>query len=312
MLFTNVIYAVSVLVFSVVAFFFPSLFVSVGEIPTKQFILPLLMLIMFGMGMHVSVAQFKQVLTQPKFIVVGLVAQFSIMPLVGFAIASTMDLPAEILAGIILVGCSPSGLASNVMCFIAKANLALSLTLTSLATLVAPLLTPLLMQLLASELVIIDPIAMFTSMLKLVVVPVALGLLVQQIPHTFIDKLKAGMPMISMLGIIFIVAVIIANGQASLRTMGIGLVLAVIAHNLVGYALGYTVAAVAGADEQSRRTLAFEVGLQNSGLATGLALAMNKLSTMGLAPALFSAVQNISAAGLAAYWKSHLSTERYR
>lgn len=282
---------------------FPEIILALGNFETKNLIIPLLMLIMFGMGCTISFTDFSRVLTMPKAIVVGILCQFTLMPLLGFLLAYLSNAPAEVAAGIILVGCSPSGLASNVMAYIAKANVALSLTLTALATLLAPMLTPLLMKILANELVEINAVAMFLSMVKIVILPVVAGLLVNHILHHKITAINRLMPLISMTAIIVIIAIIAAAGQQAILNIGLLLVLAVLIHNLLGFALGYGAARLLKLDEHDARSVAFEVGMQNSGLASGLALSMHKLATMGLAPAFFSPVQNITGSILANYWR---------
>ncbi|MFC3093571.1 bile acid:sodium symporter family protein [Alteromonas sediminis] len=299
---SNLRFTVAILSASLLAFILPDAIVNVAGFETKKLIIPLLMVIMFGMGTHLAFRDFIEVSKQPKAVILGIGLQFIVMPVTGALLALFSQLPAEIAAGIILVGCSPSGLASNVMCFIAKANLALSVTLTTFATLIAPLVTPFLMQLLAGEYVEVNPISMLLTMLKLVIFPVVGGMLFHHIVPARFARVFDVMPLVSMLGIILIVAIIIANGQQALVNMGWLLLGVVLVHNTLGFLLGYTGAKLAKLDEASCRTLAFEVGMQNSGLASGLALHMNKVATMGLAAALFSSVQNITGSLMAAFW----------
>lgn len=300
----NLAFSISILGVSVFAFYFPSPFVQIGLFDTRGLIIPLLMLIMFGMGTQLSLTSLIGVWQTPKSLMVGLGCQFSVMPIIGFALAWTSDLPPEIAAGIILVGCSPSGLASNVMCYISKANLALSLTLTTLATLLAPLLTPMLMSLLANQFVAIDSSKMFITMLQLIVLPVSLGLLFNHFLASKMTWVNQLMPTVSMAGIIIIVSIIIAHGQSALANIGLVIVFIVIAHNLSGFVFGYFGGKLSGLPEQDCRSLSFEVGMQNSGLATGIALSMGKLTTMGLAPAIFSSLQNILGSLLASIWRN--------
>ncbi|GGA75049.1 putative sodium-dependent transporter YocS [Neiella marina] len=290
------------------AMFFPQHFTHIGDFNLKQLIVPLLMIIMFGMGCSMSWRDFSEVVKAPKAVFIGLICQFSLMPIIGVSLALLSDLPPEIAAGIVLVGCSPSGLASNVMAFISGANLALSLTLTAVATLLAPLMTPLLMDLLADQFVAIDPIAMLLSIMKMVILPIIAGVLVNHFFKSNIKLINKVMPFVSMAGIALIITVITAAGRDALLTIGATLVVVVIIHNVSGYLLGYGLAKVAGLDEKSARTISFEVGMQNSGLASGLALTMDKVATMGLAPAVFGPFMNISGSGLAAWWRK--SNER--
>ena len=285
------------------ALYYPDIFQSVGGVDLKSFIVPLLMIIMFGMGTSMSVQDFVRVGEMPKGIVIGLVCQFSIMPIVGFGLAMASGLPPEIAAGIILVGCSPSGLASNVMAYISGANLALSLTLTAVSTLLAPFITPFYMSLLADEFVPIDAMAMFLSISKIVILPLVAGLIFNHLVHGRFPLIDKAMPKISMLSIGIIITIITAAGRDSLLTIGGVLILVVIIHNALGYLFGYGGAKLMGMDEASSRTIAFEVGMQNSGLASGIALEMGKVATMGLAPAVFGPVMNISGSSLASWWR---------
>lgn len=285
------------------ALYYPALFQSVGRIELKSLIVPLLMIIMFGMGTSMSVQDFVRVGKMPKGILIGLICQFSIMPIVGFGLAVVSGLPPEIAAGIILVGCSPSGLASNVMAYISGANLALSLTLTAVSTLLAPFITPFYMSLLADEFVPIDALAMFLSISKIVILPLVAGLIFNHLVHGRFPLIDKAMPKISMLSIGIIITIITAAGRDSLLTIGGVLIVVVIIHNALGYLFGYGGAKLFGMDEASSRTIAFEVGMQNSGLASGIALEMGKVATMGLAPAVFGPVMNISGSSLASWWR---------
>ncbi|MEO0898482.1 MAG: bile acid:sodium symporter family protein [Bacteroidota bacterium] len=299
-------YVFSVLIFMSVALamYYPSLFQTIGEFELKGLIIPILMVIMFGMGTSMSVEDFLGVLRMPKGVLVGIICQFTIMPFVGLGLASLSGFPPEIAAGIILIGCSPSGLASNVMSYISKSNLALSLTLTMIATLLAPFITPFLMQLLADQLVPIDFLSMMQSILKIVIGPVVLGLILNTIlKGERFERVKKILPLVSMAGIVLIIAIITAAGRDSMLTIGWILMLVVVVHNVSGYFLGYLLGKGVGLDEASARTVAFEVGMQNGGLASGIALEMGKLATMGLAPALFGPFMNISGSILATVWK---------
>lgn len=295
----------TVLIFAAVtaAMFYPTIFTEIGGFNLKGLIVPLLMVIMFGMGSSMSLNDFVGVIKMPKGVVIGIICQFTIMPVVGFSLAYISNLPPEIAAGIILVGCSPSGLASNVMSFISKSNLALSLTLTAIATLLAPILTPLLMKLLANQLVPINFIGMLMSILKIVILPIILGLIFN---HFFSGKFKwldKTMPIISMAGIAIIITIITAAGRDALLTIGLTLIIVVLIHNVLGYFLGYGVSRFFGLDQKSARTVAFEVGMQNGGLASGIALEMGRIATMGLAPAVFGPMMNITGSSLATWWR---------
>ena len=295
----------TVLIFAAVAaaLFYPSFFTAVGGFDLKGLIVPLLIIIMFGMGCSMHFNDFVGVIKMPKGVLIGIICQFTIMPIVGYTLASFTNLSPEIQAGIILVGCSPSGLASNVMSFISKSNLALSLTLTAVATLLAPLLTPLLMKVLADQLVPIDFLGMLMSILKIVILPIILGLLFNHFfsgKFTWLDK---AMPIVSMAGIAIIITIITAAGRNALLTIGLTLIVVVIIHNVLGYVLGYNLSRLLGLDQKSARTIAFEVGMQNGGLASGIALEMGRVATMGLAPAVFGPMMNITGSSLATWWQ---------
>lgn len=301
----------TILIFAAVtaSLFYPNFFSELGGFKLQNLIVPLLMLIMFGMGTAMSLNDFAGVVKMPKGVLVGIVCQFTIMPFVGLGLATISGFPPEIAAGIILVGCAPSGLASNVMAYISGANLALSLTLTAVATLLAPLMTPLLMKFLADELVPIDFWAMLLSIMKIVILPIIAGLIFNKFAHGRFKWLDKAMPMVSMGGIAVIITIITAAGRDSLLSIGLTLVIVVLLHNAVGYFLGYWGSRLVGLDEISSRTIAFEVGMQNSGLASGIALEMGRVATMGLAPAVFGPLMNVSGSSLATWWRGRKKSE---
>lgn len=298
-------FAYTVWIFAAVtaSLYYPEFFSKIGNFDLKKLIVPLLMVIMFGMGTAMSLKDFRGVIQMPKGVMVGIVCQFTIMPFVGYGLARLFSFPPEIAAGIILVGSSPSGLASNVMAFISRANLALSLTLTAVATLLAPIATPFLMQLLADELVPIDFLAMLWSIIKIVILPIIAGLIFNRFAHGRFVWLDKAMPLVSMAGIAIIITIITAAGRDALLAIGLTLVLAVILHNAAGYFFGYWGSRLVGLDQRSARTVAFEVGMQNAGLASGIALEMGRVATMGLAPAVFGPMMNISGSSLATWWR---------
>lgn len=298
----NYWFTIAVVLAATVAVLFPAYFTAINGWPLKGLIVPLLQVIMFGMGATMGWQDFVNVVKMPKAVVVGLVCQFTIMPLVGFLLANIFPFPAEVAAGIVLIGCSPSGLASNVMTFIAKANVALSITLTTVATLLSPLLTPALMKLLAGQFIEIGFVAMMWDIVKMVILPVLLGLLVNQLLGKRGAWLTRLLPVLSMAGIATIIVVVTAAGRESLLNLGGWMVVAVVLHNGFGYMLGYWAARLSGLDEQSCRTVSIEVGLQNAGIASGIALKLNKLATMGLAAVLFGPLMNFTGSLLANWW----------
>jgi BASS family bile acid:Na+ symporter len=296
-------YTISIFAAVTVAMFYPAYFVEINGFQLKTLIVPLLQLIMFGMGTAMSLNDFAGVVKMPKGVLVGLVCQFSIMPLVGFTLANVFSFPPEIAAGIILIGSAPSGLASNVMAFLANANLALSVTITAVATLLAPLMTPLLMKLLAGEFVAVDVWAMMWDIVKMVIIPIAAGLLFNKLLTGKAKWLDAAMPLVSMIGIAVIITIITAAGRESLLSIGLSLILVAFLHNTTGYFLGYWFSRLIGMDERSCRTIAIEVGMQNGGLASAIALQMGKVATVGLAPAVFGPLMNITGSSLATWWR---------
>lgn len=358
-----------------VSMYYPQYFLSAGSFQFKLLIVPLLQIIMFGMGSQMSLQDFAGVIKMPKGVIAGIICQFSIMPFVGVSIALLFNFPPEIAAGIILVGSSPSGLASNVMSFLAKANLALSVTLTAFATLLSPLLTPFLMKTFAGEMVEVDFWNMMLGIFNMVILPIVAGLIfnlfsvskvslkgkilqlisyflvivlnnfiaLQTTDITFeifakgiainsawfmilpvvgaylfkflakgnMDWLNKALAFISMLGIGIIIVVITAAGRDSLLEVGLLLILACFMHNMFGYGLGYSVAKfLLRMNEKDCRTIALEVGMQNGGLASGLALQMGKVATVGLAPAIFGPMMNITGSSLATWWGNKEDAKR--
>jgi BASS family bile acid:Na+ symporter len=366
-------YTIMIFAAVTISMYYPALFLKWGNFELKATIVPLLQIIMFGMGSQMSFRDFAGVIKMPKGVLLGLGCQFTIMPIIGFTIATTFGFPPEIAAGIILVGSSPSGLASNVMSFIAKANLALSITLTAVATMLAPLITPSLMKLLAGQFVPIDFWAMMLSIINMVILPIVAGLMfntlaygqeklkskiIQAVVYLLIiggknlilfqtseiessaallqfgkdlawflllpilaaqlfSKLKGDKKSVlnkitalfSMAGIGAIILVITAAGRDSLLDIGLLLILACLLHNTAGYFLGYSVCKLARMDEKSCRTIALEVGMQNGGLASGIALQMGRVATIGLAPAVFGPMMNITGSSLATWWRRKSETE---
>lgn len=287
---------------------FPPWFFGMGDRELTILFIPVLQIIMFAMGTTLSAGDFTRVFKMPMGVLIGLACQFTIMPLIGFALAHSFGLPAEIAAGLVLVGCSPSGLASNVMAFIAKANVAMSVTMTAFSTLLAPLLTPLLMNSLAGEMVSIDVPAMMWSMTKIVLLPVLAGLLFHHLIYHRFTGIGRAMPVISMVGILIMTVLTVAVGRDKLLQVGPLLIVACVMHSSAGFALGYLVCRLLGRDQLTCRTIALEVGLQNSGMAAGLAKSLGKVATLGLVPIVFGPVMNIIASILANWWRVHPPT----
>jgi BASS family bile acid:Na+ symporter len=286
-----------------IAMFYPSYFQEIQGFDLKNLFTPLLQIIMFGMGTAMSLKDFAGVVKMPKGVLLGVFFQFTIMPFVGFGLANLLGVAPEIAAGIILIGASPSGLASNVMSYLAKANLALSVTLTAFATLLAPFITPNMMAWLCGEFIQVDVLGMMWSMVKIVVIPVTAGLIFNYFFHGKFKWLDDAMPIISMFGIAYIITIITAAGRDELLNVGLTLIVAGIFHNISGYFLGYWGGKLARMDERDCRTIALEVGMQNGGLASALANELGKVATVGLAPAIFGPVMNITGSSLATYWR---------
>ena len=294
----------TVIIFAAVslAMYNPGYFQQWGNYKLSNLITPLIQLIMFGMGTSMSMKDFAAVVQTPKGVVVGVMSQFVIMPLMGFTLAYATNFPPEIAAGIILIGCSPSGLASNVMCYLAKANLALSLTVTSITTLIAPVVTPFLMKIFAGELVEIDVLKMMWDISKMIIIPIGAGLIFNKLLTGKSKWLDDAMPFVSMFGIAFILTIIVAAGRDSLLKIGPLLMVVVLIHNSFGYLLGYWSGRLFKMPEKDCRTIAIEVGMQNAGLASGIAKEMGKIATMGLAAAVFGPLMNITGSILASWW----------
>lgn len=302
----------TVMIIGVVSFamYQPQYFISIGNFKLSSLIIPLLQIIMFGMGTELSLKDFVNVVRMPKGIIVGVVFHYLIMPLVGFSIATLFRFPPEIAAGIILVGCCPSGLASNVMAYLAKANLALSVSVTTISTLLAPFLTPLLLQWLGGSFVQINFWGMVWDITKIVIIPIVAGLGFHYLMRGRFGWLDKIMPLISMAGIACILAIMVAAGRDNLLKVGALLLAATFLHNVAGFFLGYWCARLLKFSERDSRTISLEVGMQNAGLATGLALTMGKMATAGLAPAIFGPVMNVNGSSLASWWHNHAPKEK--
>ena len=284
---------------------FPTSWPWLGGSEMSVVFIPVLQIIMFAMGTTLSVGDFTRVVKMPVGVLVGLVCQFTIMPFVGFALAKSFALPPEIAAGLVLVGCSPSGLASNVMAFIAKANVAMSVTMTAFSTLLAPLLTPILMKTLAGEMIAIDVQDMMWKMTKIVLLPVLAGSIFHHLVYHRQKWLERVMPVISMVGILIMTALTVAVGRDRLMQVGPLLIVACVIHSTAGFGLGYFVCWLLGRDKLTCRTIALEVGLQNSGMAAGLAKDLGKVATLGLVPIVFGPVMNVIASTLSNLWRAY-------
>lgn len=265
----------------------------------------LLGLIMFGMGLTLTAADFKIIATHPKAVIVGVVAQFVIMPLTAWLLAVMFQLPPEIAVGVILVGCCPGGTASNVMTFLARGNVALSVAVTSVSTLLAPLLTPAIFYLLAHQWLEISAASMFWSIVKIVLLPIALGVLAHTLFQKQTEKAADALPLVSVAAIVLIVAAVVGASKGKIMESGLLILGVVVLHNALGYVLGYWAAKLLKLPYDAQKTLAIEVGMQNSGLGAALAATHFAMMPVAAVPsALFSVWHNISGSLLASYWSA--------
>lgn len=274
--------------------------------PTARVLTPhvntLLIVIMFGMGLTLTLPDFKLVLTRPLPILIGVIAQYAIMPLAGWAVARVLGLPPDLAAGLILGGCAPGGTASNVVSYLAKADTALSVTMTSISTLIAPIMTPLLTLWLAGAYMPVDGLGMAMSIVQIVLVPVLGGLLLRPLLPRLTEPLLPAMPWVSVIAISGVVAAVVSGSASRVLLAGPIVFLAVVLHNGIGYLLGYWSGRLTGQTVRASRTIAIEVGMQNSGLAAGLAsLYFNP--TAALPGAVFSIWHNLSGALLAMFFR---------
>ena len=366
--FRRFVFTIWVFAFVAASMFYPWAFGSWFGFDLKHLIVPLIQIIMFGMGTTLSVGDFGRVFKIPWPVLIGILLQFSVMPLAGYSIGRFFGFGPEVAAGVILIGSCPGGVASNLMTFLARGDVALSVTMTSCSTLMSPVMTPFLMKVLAGRLVPIDFLAMMFSILNMIIVPILAGLVANRILYSrskwankmpslilvsvvcvslafaaifiradllgplallkrgiiiglaltgavSITKLIVGillkrkgnwmdrtLSLVSMSGICFIIAIITARSRQELLSVGAALITAVIIHNFIGYILGYWLAKAVRLDERTCRTVAFEVGMQNGGMASGLAMSVLKSTGAALAPAIFGPWMNISGSVLATWW----------
>lgn len=297
-------FAFTLIIFATVvaALQYPTAFIEVNGYKMSKLITPLIQIIMFGMGTEMSLKDFAGVVKTPKAVFIGLVGHFTVMPLLGYSLATIFGFDPEIAAGVVLIGSMPCGLASNVMSYLANANLALSVTLTAIATVIAPFVTPLWMKLLAGQFIEVDILAMMLDIVEVVILPITAGLLFNKFMKGKAEWLDKAMPILSMFGIACVIVIIVAAGRNKLILIGPALIVCAFIHNSGGYLFGYWTARIFGLPERDCRTIAIEVGMQNGGLAASLATKMGKAATVGLAAAVFSPIMNITGSILASYW----------
>jgi BASS family bile acid:Na+ symporter len=265
---------------------------------------PMLGVIMFGMGLTLSPQGFRIVLSRPKDILIGCLAQFTVMPLLAFVLTWVFSLPKDLALGVILVGCCPGGTASNVITYLAKGDLALSVGMTATSTLLAPVLTPLLVWLMAGTLVEVDTVGMLLSIVYVVIAPIIAGLLCQSFLPKVTKCLVPYLPAFSSIVIALLVGIIVAHNADRLLIGGFLVVLVVMLHNLCGLGVGYFIGRLLGLSEPKQRAISIEVGMQNSGLASSLATLHFASCPMATIPgAIFSVWHNISGALVARLYK---------
>ncbi len=288
--------AIIVLVVAALALFVPKscLWIQTGWINY------LLMLVMFGMGLTMKLDDFTVVFTRPRDMIIGCTAQFVVMPLLAFLLGKAFGLEKELLVGVILVGTCPGGTSSNVMTYLSEGDVALSVGMTSVNTLLAPFLTPALTYLFLRTSVNVDVAAMFFSIIKVVIVPIGLGIIINKFFSKFTEKAADVLPAVSVTAICLIAASVVAHNSEKILSTGAVIFAVVILHNILGYICGYIVGRVFKMDMQRKKAVAIEIGMQNSGLATTLAGSAFPDMAMAAVPgAIFSVWHNISGAVLA-------------
>ena len=285
--------AAIVLVAAIAAFFWPSV---TGHVKTS-WVTPLLGCVMFGMGLTLELHDFVEVFRRPKEVLIGCLCQFTIMPLLAWGLSKVFGLPLELAIGVILVGCCPGGTSSNVITYLSKGDVALSVGMTGVSTLLAPLMTPLLVKLLAGQMIPVDFWGMFLSIVEVVIAPIALGLLVKRFLPKVTSVLSSYLPAFSTVVITLIVLAVVSANAPRLRVCGLLVVAVVMLHNLCGYALGLLVGWTLKLPVKKATAISVEVGMQNSGLACSLAAThFASLALAGVPGAVFSVWHNISGA----------------
>lgn len=288
-------FALWVILFAVLGYVLPDVFRQL-----TPWIVVLLGIIMFGMGLTIKAEDFREVVRRPLDVAVGVVSQFVIMPGLAFLLTRIIPMPPEVAAGVILVGCCPGGTSSNVMTYLSKGDVALSVACTSVTTLLAPVVTPFLVLLLASAYLPVDAMAMFISIVKMVLLPLALGFAAQKLIPGVVRAAIPMLPLVSVVGIVLIVSAVVAASKGAIAQSGLLIFLVVVLHNGLGYLIGFLAGRATGMSIAKRKAIAIEVGMQNSGL--GAALATAYFSPLAAVPsAIFSVWHNISGAVVANY-----------
>lgn len=294
--FVSKYFIVWVIALAIIAYFAPSGFTWIAP-----YISLLLGIIMFGMGLTLKAGDFAIVFKKPVPVIIGILAQYIIMPVVAYLLAQILQLSPELAAGLVLVGACPGGTASNVMVYLAKGDVPLSVAMTSFSTILAPLLTPLILLLLAGQWIPVDAGSMFMSIVEVIIIPIVLGIIINYFLPKTVEKSTEALPLVSVIAIVAIVGAVVAGSRDTIATTGAVLFIAVILHNLFGLLFGYLVGTVTGLDVTKRRAISIEVGMQNSGLGASLATTYFSPAT-ALPSAVFSVWHNISGPLLATIW----------
>jgi len=303
-------FTIWVVAFIACALFYPSIFISWWGFELKRTINPLVQVILFGMGMTLTFDDFARVLKMPRGVFIGFVLQYTVMPLMGFSFARLFGLAPEVAVGLILVGSCPGGVSSNVITYIAGANVALSVTMTACSTLLSPAMTPLAMKYLAGQYIPVDVWAMMVYILKMIIVPLIAGLLINRYAQRLAKKLVLVLPALAMLSICIIIAITVALARNDIFAVAAALFCASVCHSSSGFLLGYTGGRVLGLNETDSRTVAIEVGMQNGGMATGIALNVFDSALAALGSAVFGPWSAIAGSALASFWRGRKATNK--
>ena len=303
-------FAIAILASAAISFAFPEAFDTWCGVKLLKLVVPAIQLIMFGMGTTLSLGDFARVLKRPWAVGIGVFLQFLVMPVVGFVLATLFGFSGELVAGCILVGSVAGGTASNVIAYLAKADVALSVTMTCCSTLLSPFVTPLMMKALAGCFVEIDALKMMSEIIKVILLPVSSGCLVHWLLRGQFERHKTACDMaltvVSVSGICFTLLALTAPSRATFASAGVLIVLAAVFHNTTGYLCGYWLTRLFGRwlplGEREARTVAIEVGLQNGGMAGALAVSVLNSTTAALPANVFSIWMNFSGSVLANWW----------
>ena len=302
-MFATILFPIGAVGISILSYLYPALLADY-----KGAIIPLLGLVMLGMGMTLRPENFLEICKRPRVIAIGTGLQFLLMPLIAYLVSTLLGLQEALVVGLVLVGSCPGGTASNVICYLARGDVALSITITTVSTLLAVVMTPLLTWFYIGEMVPVPVLEMMQKIFIVILVPVITGVLINHYFHKNLHAVKHAFPFISVFAIILIIGIIVADTQPEIPGVALPLLAAIFWHNVLGLACGYYFPKLFGLDEKTRRTIAIEVGMQNSGL--GVALANTYFTALATLPgALFSIWHNITGSILAGYWTRRIDKQ---